>query len=290
MPGSAPKGCPVEPGERAIRMVAEIRAGSRVGVGGDVEGRRAARRRDPGGGPEGAPAGRGLMPAADDHRGRGTGRHLVGVTVRHERLRIIIAGVAHRDQLRSSPPAHPDRPGISDAAIIAASIIRIARTRAIHDDTPRTTTEQILTRIGDLGSTTKSGPGREDEPRRTLGSDQPSRGAAVSGIAPPRSRRRCWQPARCAPKKALRCSFVGFTMPCEDVLRAPVTESASARCCWTRLSPARSCSSPQARRPREGAPPSPPGRRRTTPSASHGPTGPHSASRTSHPRHELLRR
>ncbi|ERK60883.1 hypothetical protein HMPREF0682_1846 [Propionibacterium acidifaciens F0233] len=27
MPGSAPKGCPVEPGERAIRMVAEIRAG-----------------------------------------------------------------------------------------------------------------------------------------------------------------------------------------------------------------------------------------------------------------------
>ena len=170
--------------------------------------------------------GRGLMPAADDHRGRGTGRHLVGVTVRHERLRIIIAGVAHRDQPSSSPPAHPDRPGISDAAIIAASIIRIARTRAIHDDTPRTTTEQILTRIGDLGSTTKSGPGREDEPRRTLGSDQPSRGAAVSGIAPPRSRRRCWQPARCAPKKALRCSFVGFTMPCEDVLRAPVTESA----------------------------------------------------------------
>ena len=135
------------------------------------------------------------MPAADDHRGRGTGRHLVGVTVRHGRLRIIIAG--------------------------------IARTRAIHDDTPRTTTEQILTRIGDLGSTTKSGPGREDEPRRTLGSDQPSRGAAVSGIAPPRSRRRsCWQPARCAQKKALRCSFVGFTMPCEDVLRAPVTESA----------------------------------------------------------------
>ena len=199
MPGSAPKGCPVEPDERAIRMVAEIRAGSRVGVGGDVEGRRAARRRDPGGGPEGAPAGRGLMPAADDHRGRGTGRHLVGVTVRHERLRIIIAGVAHRDQLRSSPPdVHKRRPSAA----------------------------------------------------RSWGSRCPAR--TCSGR---RSRNRC-----------------------------------SARCCWTRLSPARSCSSPQARRPRERAPPSPPGRRRTTPSASHGPTGPHSASRTSHPRHELLRR